>query len=85
MTGQMSQDLAGSDESREQTNGGDFGNAGMGAASALERMKSEHDRRHRRQHGTRGLWPERDDGLDHVAEGPAHRTGSPAADQGNQS
>jgi hypothetical protein len=60
MTGQMSQDPAGSEESREQTNSGEFRNAGAGAASALERMKSEHDRRHRRQHGTQASGPERD-------------------------
>jgi hypothetical protein len=61
MTVQMSQDPAGSDESREQASHGGFGNAGVGAASALERMKSEHDRRHQRQHGTSAVQPGRDD------------------------
>ena len=70
MTGQMSQDPAGSDESREAATGR-YGNAGEGAASALERMKSEHERRHKRQHG-RAVWPQ---GSEEPSEHP-HQQGS---------
>lgn len=54
MTAQMSEDPAGSDESQE-SGFGKYGNAGEGAASALERMKSERERR--RGHGRSG-WPQ---------------------------
>jgi hypothetical protein len=63
MTGQMSQDPKRSDESREPADTGEYGNAGAGAASALERMKSEHARRHKRQHG-RSVWPPGEDERD---------------------
>lgn len=56
--GQVSQDQSGSEEPGDE---GDFGNAGMGAASALEKMKSQHQRRHQRLHGSNAPWPERDD------------------------
>lgn len=65
MAGQVSQDPGGSDEPREETGTGEFGNAGMGAASALEQMKSQHERRHRRLHGSKAGWPERDDDPKH--------------------
>lgn len=60
MSGQVSQEPAGADEPREEANTGEFGNAGMGAASALEQMKSQHERRHKRLHGKAG-WAQRDD------------------------
>lgn len=60
MTGQVSQDPGGSDEPREETGSGEFGNAGMGAASAFEHMKSQRERRHKRLHGTTPAWPERE-------------------------
>jgi hypothetical protein len=59
MTG-MSQDPAGSDEPQEEAGTGEFGKAGAGAASALEHMKSQHERRHKRLHGTRAGWTQRD-------------------------
>lgn len=61
MAGQVGQDPNGSDEPNEDAATGDFGNAGMGAASALEHMKSQHERRHKRLHGSNAAWPERDD------------------------
>ncbi len=60
MKGQMSQDPKRSDESREPAGTSEYGNAGVGAASALERMKAEHARRHKRQHG-RSVWPQGED------------------------
>lgn len=63
--GQVSQDQAGSDEPRDEGAVGDFGNAGMGAASALEKMKSQHERRHQRLHGSNAAWSERDDDIRH--------------------
>jgi hypothetical protein len=65
MTGQGSQDPAGSEEPRDEGGSGEFGNAGMGAASALEQMKSQHERRHRRLHGARHVSPQRDDDANH--------------------
>lgn len=59
--GQVSQDQSGSEESRDDGAVGDFGNAGMGAASALEKMKSQHERRHQRLHGGNAPRSERDD------------------------
>ncbi|NKE65209.1 hypothetical protein RAMLITH_05200 [Ramlibacter sp. RBP-2] len=59
--GQVRQDQTGSEEPRDEGAAGDFGNAGMGAASALEKMKSQHQRRHQRLHGSNAQWPERDD------------------------
>lgn len=51
MAGQWSQEAGGSDEPRDEAAGGDFGNAGVGAASALETMKSQRERRYQRLHG----------------------------------
>lgn len=63
--GQVSQDQSGSEEPRDEGAVGDFGNAGMGAASALEKMKSQHERRHQRLHGSNAPWSERDDDSRH--------------------
>jgi hypothetical protein len=65
MTGQRGQDAAGSEDPGEEAGSGEFGNAGMGAASALEQMKSQHERRHKRLHGNRAGWPEREDDASH--------------------
>lgn len=65
MTGQVSQDPAGSEEPHDERGSGEFGNAGMGAASALEQMKSQHERRHKRLHGARGSAPQREDDSNH--------------------
>jgi len=61
MAGQNSQDQSGSGEQQDEGCTGEFGNAGVGAASALEQMKSQHERRRHRTHGSRALWPVRDD------------------------
>lgn len=61
MTGQVSKDPAGSEEPHDDGGSGEFGNAGVGAASALERMKWQHERRHHRLHGPKGLRPQRED------------------------
>ena len=60
MARQTSQDPIGSGEQRDEGGTGQFGNAGVGAASALEQMKSQHERRHRRLPG-RIASPELDD------------------------
>ena len=65
MAGQVSQNQAGSEELREEGAAGDFGNAGTGAASALEKMKSLHARRHQRLHGSNAPWSGRDDDNGH--------------------
>lgn len=61
MAGQVSQDPSGAEEPRDEGASGEFGNAGVGAASALEQMKSQHERRHKRLHGNNAAWPQRDD------------------------
>jgi ribosomal protein L15 len=60
MAGQTTQDSIGSGEQRDEGATGQFGNAGVGAASALEQMKTQHERRHRRLLGRIGS-PELDD------------------------
>ncbi len=65
MDGQVGQDAAGSEEPHEEAGSGQYGNAGIGAASALEQMKSQHERRHKRLHGSKSAWPERDDDAQH--------------------
>jgi hypothetical protein len=65
MTGQVGQDPARSEEPSDEAGSGEFGNAGVGAASALEQMKSQHERRHKRLHGNRAGWPQRDDDAGH--------------------
>lgn len=61
MKGQVSQDPPGTDEPHEETGTGEFGNAGRGAASALEHLKSQRQRRHKRLHGVEAPWPEHDE------------------------
>ena len=61
MARQMSQDQSGSGEQRDEGGTGHFGNAGVGAASALEQMKTQHERRRNRTLGSRAVWPVRDD------------------------
>lgn len=65
MTGKVSQDPAGSEEPHDEGGSGEFGNAGVGAASALEQMKSQRERRHKRLHGAKGAAPQREDDTNH--------------------
>lgn len=60
MTGQVGRDPAGCGEPHDDDDRGEFGNAGTGAASALEQMKWQHERRHRRLHGGKGVMPRRE-------------------------
>jgi hypothetical protein len=65
MTVQVSQDPAGSEEPHDEGGSREFGNAGVGAASALEQMKWQHERRHKRLHGAKGVAPQREDDSNH--------------------
>ena len=66
MTGQVSQDPAGSEEPHDEGGSGEFGNAGVGAASALEQMKWQHERRRKRLHGASGIAPQCEDDTNHA-------------------
>lgn len=57
MSTPKSRDAATAEPSRELEHGSELQGSGIGALSALQRMKAEHALRHRRQHGTRTAGP----------------------------
>ena len=61
MSAKNRQDPAGPSQPEQNENVQGLPGSGSGAASALERIKAEHDLRHKRQHGARTAGPGHDE------------------------
>jgi hypothetical protein len=65
MRGQVGQDPAGSEQPHDEGGSGEFGNAGIGAASALKQMKWQHERRQKRLPGAEAMASQREGDSNH--------------------